>query len=151
MQAWRIARAPHALDRSGAGGIAAGGRWHGLGIPVIYAGLSVEICALEKLVHTGSFLPADLQLVALDLPDDPALFEPAPVPDIPDWAAMPPGQASVAFGTAFLRSGRGLGLVVPSAVVPEARNVVLNPLHPRFAEVRMALIRPFTFDPRLRR
>jgi len=57
---------------------------------------------------------------------------------------------SIKFGAAFLRSARALGLIVPSAIVPEARNIMLNPLHPRFAEARFALARPFVFDQRLR-
>ena len=150
MRAWRIARARFALDRTGAGGLADAGRWHRQGVPVVYAGLSVEICALEKLVHTGNFLPADLQLVALDLPDDPALYESLDPTALPGWAETPPGSASVAYGTAFLREGRGLALIVPSAVVPEARNLVINPLHPRFAAVAMRVERPFVLDSRLR-
>ncbi|MDD2744855.1 MAG: RES family NAD+ phosphorylase [Rhodocyclaceae bacterium] len=150
MRAWRIARTRYALDRSGAGGLADGGRWHAQGAPVIYAGLSAEICAMEKLAHTGHIFPADLMLVALSLPDDEALYETADVDNLPGWAATPPGAISVDLGTVFLRSGRALGLIVPSAVVPEARNMVINPLHPRFAEVQFAVARPFVFDQRLR-
>ena len=150
MRAWRIAKARYALDRSGAGGMAEGGRWHARGTPVIYTGLSVEICAMEKLVHTGAILPADLQLVSLTLPDDAALYESADIGALPDWEATPPGPVSIAFGTDFLRSGRALGLVVPSAIVPEARNLIVNPLHPRFVEARFAVERPFVFDRRLR-
>ncbi len=149
MHAWRIARTSFALDRSGAGGLADGGRWHARGMPVIYAGLSVEICAMETLVHTGRFFPADLLLVALTLPDEPGLYETAAIERIPGWEAMPPGSPSVDFGTEFLRSVRALGLIVPSAIVPEARNLVLNPLHPRFVDVQLAVARPFVFDQRL--
>ncbi len=149
MRAWRIAKARYALDRSGAGGLAEGGRWHVRGTPVIYAGLSVEICAMEKLVHTGAILPADLQLVSLILPDEAALYESADTAALPGWEATPPGPASIEFGTDFLRSGRALGLIVPSAIVPEARNLIVNPLHPRFAEVQLAVERPFVFDRRL--
>jgi len=150
MRAWRIARAKYALDRSGAGGLADGGRWHAQGAPVVYAGLSVEICAMEKLAHTGHILPADLMLVGLSLPDELVLYETADIDNLPGWAATPPGAISVDFGTDFLRSVRALGLIVPSAVVPEARNVILNPRHPRFAEVEFAVTRPFVFDQRLR-
>lgn len=117
---------------------------------MIYAGLTVEICAIEKLVHTGAVLPADLQLVSLTLPDDAALYEPVAAGELPGWEATPPGPASVEYGTDFLRSGRALGLIVPSAIVPEARNLVVNPLHPRFADVRLVVERPFVFDRRLR-
>lgn len=150
MRAWRIAKARYALDRSGAGGLADGGRWHAQGTPVVYAGLSVEICAMEKLAHVGTFLPADLVLVSLTLPDDAALFETADIDTLTGWEATPPGQASVEFGTDFLRSLRALGLIVPSVIVPEARNLILNPLHPRFGDVEIALERPFVFDRRLR-
>ena len=150
MLAWRIARAKFALDRSGAGGLADGGRWHAQGVPVIYAGLSVEICAMEKLAHTGHILPPDLMLVALSLPDDMALYETADCAALPGWEATPPGAVSFEYGTTFLRSLRALGLIVPSAIVPEARNIVLNPLHPRFAEAGFELLRPFVFDQRLR-
>ena len=149
MQAWRIAKERFALDRSGAGGLVDGGRWHAQGVPVIYAGLSVEICAMEKLVHTGKTLPTDLVLVRLSLPDDPALYEEADVSNLPGWDASPPGKSSVDFGTSFLRSRRALGLVIPSAIVPEARNLVLNPVHPRFSDVAMTIVRPFSFDVRL--
>lgn len=150
MRVWRIAKRAYALDRTGAGGLHEGGRWHEAGVPVIYAGLSAEICAMEKLVHTGPILPVDLVLVALTLPYARDLYEEADVAMLPGWDALPPGGASVEFGTAFLRSGRALGLIVPSAVMPEARNVVLNPLHRRFADVGIAIERPFSFDPWLR-
>ena len=150
MLAWRIARAKFALDRSGAGGVADGGRWNAQGVPVIYAGLSVEIYAMEKLAHTGHILPPDLMLVALSLPDDMALYETADCAALPGWEATPPGAVSLEYGTTFLRSLRALGLIVPSAIVPEARNIVLNPLHPRFAEVGVELLRHFVFDQRLR-
>ena len=150
MRAWRIAKVRFALDRSGAGGLADGGRWHARGMPVIYAGLSVEICAMEKLAHTGHILPPDLMLVALSLPDDMALYETADSAALPGWEVAPPGAVSLEYGTTFMRSLRALGLIVPSAIVPEARNIVLNPLHPRFAEVGFELLRPFVFDQRLR-
>lgn len=150
MRAWRIARTKYALDRSGAGGLADGGRWHAQGAPVVYAGLSVEICAMEKLAHTGHILPVDLMLVALSLPADDSLYETADVDNLSGWAATPPGAISVEFGAIFLRSARALGLIVPSAVVPEAKNLVLNPLHPRFVDVEFTVTRPFIFDQRLR-
>ena len=150
MRAWRIAKQRYALDRSGAGGIQDGGRWHTQGVPVIYAGLSAEICAMEKLAHTGPFLPADLVLVSLSLPDDDRLYENTETGLLPGWDATPPGAASIDFGTTFLHSARALGLIVPSVIVPEARNIVLNPLHPRFADVGFRIERPFAFDRRLR-
>lgn len=122
-----------------------------MGQPVIYAGLTVEIATLEKLAHTGSHLPADLVLVAISVPDDPVLYEQhTDTGALPaGWDAIPPGNASADFGAEFLKTGRALGLIVPSAIVPEASNIVINPLHPEFSGVRFEIRRPFKFDQRL--
>lgn len=152
MRAWRIARERFALDRSGAGGLAEAGRWHPWGVPVIHAGMTVEICVLEKLVHTGPYLPADLVLVEMTLPDETTLYEVAEKTSPPKaWDATPSQAVSMKFGGDFLRSARALGLIVPSAIVPEALNLVVNPRHSRFGEVTMRIVRPFTFDKRLRK
>lgn len=150
MLAWRIAKERHALDRTGAGGLAVAGRWHQIGQPVIYADLSVAIASFEKLVHTGSTLPKDLMLVEVELPDDPKLYEQPAAGSLPSgWDAVPSNDASSNFGAEFLRARRALGLIVPSAVLPEERNLVINPLHPRFTDVTMKVVRKFDFDERL--
>lgn len=152
MIVWRIAKKRHALDRRGSGGLQEAGRWHQLGQPVVYGGLTVEIAALEKLANLGHFLPADLVLVAMTLPID-ARLERHNRPDrLPKgWNAIPPGDASAQFGAEFLQSGRALGMIVPSAIVPEAFNIVINPGHPMFSWVKLKIQRPFTFDQRLGR
>jgi RES domain-containing protein len=53
------------------------------------------------------------------------------------------------FGTAWARAARSLVLHVPSAILPEEGNAVLNPLHPEFAAVRMSVLREFHYDVRL--
>lgn len=151
MLAWRIARERHALDRTGAGAASSGGRWNSANIPAIYAGLTVEIAAFEKLVHAGAILPLDLVVVRIDLPDGVALYEKPRLKDLPKgWNELPSSPAAAAFGDAFLTASERLGLVVPSAVIPEASNTVVNPRHPRMADVRMEIVRKFAYDPRLR-
>ena len=115
---------------------------------MIYAGLSAEIAALEKLVHTGKFLPRDLVLVEITLPDGPALYEQRDPASL-GWDPIPAGDSSARIGAEFLRSALALGLIVPSAIVREAGIIVINPLHPRFPEVTMKISRPFAFDQRL--
>lgn len=151
MQAWRITKKNRALDRSGFGASITGQRWNSVNIPAIYAGLTLEIAALEKLVHTGSILPLDLVIVQIILPEDPALFK-IPHPDtLPDgWDALPASSAAAVYGDNFLLGGEYLGLIVPSAIIPEARNIVINPAHPRMEKVTMVIIRDFTFDARFR-
>lgn len=151
MHAWRIAKKQYALDRTGIGARLFGGRWNLPGVAVIYAGMTPEISAMERLVHAGDMLPADLVLVRLDLPEGAGLYFRCEKTDLPPgWDTLPGSASAVDFGNAFVNAGIHLGLIVPSAVMPEASNIVINPNHKAFADVRMAVVRPFAFDSRLR-
>lgn len=151
MQVWRIAKRQYALDRQGIGAQQIGGRWNSPGVAVIYAGLTVEISAFEKLVHAADILPDDLVLVSIELPDDEALYlrlgpEALPI----GWNDLPSSYETAKIGDEFASSAQKLGLIVPSAVLPEARNIVINPNHERYGEVKFKIVRPFSFDKRLR-
>jgi RES domain-containing protein len=151
MQAWRIAKRQHALDRQGTGARLAGGRWNSPDVAAIYAGLTPEIAALEKLVHTGEILPADLVLVVLELPDDPKLYQRYMLKDLPPgWDDLPSSALATQLGDRFLFDGVYLGLIIPSAVMPESNNILLNPNHAVFSGVTMVISRSFEFDSRLR-
>lgn len=150
MQAWRIAKRAYALDRQGTGARLSGGRWNSQGIPAIYAGLSPEISAMEKLVHTGDQLPHDLVLSVLEIPNEQELYLRYAVKNLPiGWDALPSSTAAINIGDQFLLSTKYLGMIVPSAVMPEAFNVMLNPNHPAFSAVTITVVRTFEFDSRL--
>jgi RES domain-containing protein len=146
---WRIARRPYALDRQGVGARETGGRWNRPRVGVIYAGGTVAIAALEKYVHTEGVVPADLVLVRIDFPEN-CSQEVATAADLPvGWNLVPPGSASMDFGSTWAQENRSLVLRVPSALVPEESNVVLNPRHLEFASVTMTILRPFAYDDRM--
>lgn len=149
MYAWRIAKRAYALDRQGTGARLAGGRWNSPGIAAIYAGMTPEIAAMEKLVHTSEKIPMDLVLVKMSMPDD-ANYITVKIDELPaGWDAIPGSVSALIFGDAFLITNTHLGLIVPSAVMPEARNIVINPNHSKFSQISMEIIRPFTFDSRI--
>ena len=52
-------------------------------------------------------------------------------------------------GDRWLERGDALVLIAPSAVVPQELNAMLNPAHPRMADVRIVSSTRFRFDPRL--
>ena len=146
---WRIAQRRFALDRTGAGARAYGGRWNRPGTPAIYAGRTAGIAALEKFVHLAGVPAIDLVLVRIALPESCSVEEPE-LANLPaDWNAVPIRQASMDFGTRWIEEERSLVLSVPSAIVPEERNAVLNPNHPEFRAVQLLIERDFTFDLRL--
>lgn len=146
---WRIARRPHALDRLGSGARQSGGRWNYPGTAVIYAGRTIAIAALEKFVHLAGIVPPDLVLVRIDVPDNSSLEQPR-IADLPnDWHVVPPAPGSMGFATRWAQENRSLMLYVPSALVREESNVILNPNHPEFPAIAMRVERDFNYDTRM--
>lgn len=148
MRAWRIASGRYdPLDGEGARRV--GGRWNSPGRPVVYASLNASLAVLEKLVWVDpEDVPDDLQLFEIEVPDDApvATLESEHLP--PDWKEVgSPGCAGT--GDRWLAAGESLVLVVPSAVLAEERNVLINPRHPEAGRVRVVESRPFVFDVRL--
>lgn len=149
MRLWRIARQPYCLDREGTGAYHYGGRWTPPGTRVIHASSSIALAALEYLVH-ASRPPRDLVLVAVDVPDDAPLQRPR-IEELPeDWASPLTSEACQDWGARWARAAAGLALAVPSVLVPEERNYVVNVAHARMKDVRLKSIRRFTYDLRLR-
>lgn len=147
---WRIAR-NGALDLAtiAEGSLNCDGRWHVAAdrLPVVYCGSSRALCQLEKRVHCNGFAPQDMALFRLELPDGALLVDATPM--LPaNWKSDM--GATQAIGAEWVRSGRSLGLWVPSLVEPAERNVVLNPRHAQFAGISLHIEKnPFQFDPRL--
>lgn len=139
MLAWRLCREPFA-DLSGEGARLHGGRWNRRGRPLLYLAETAALALLELRVHLDlppELLPDDYVLATIDL--DALLTE--TVNDIPDSPA--------GFGDNWLTEQRTPVLRVPSVLVPESCNLLLNPLHPASARARLVRTRRFTFDPRL--
>ena len=148
MRAWRLAREPFSRDREGTGAFLFGGRWTPPGTRVLHAASSIALAGLEYLVHTRK-PPADLVLVAIDIPDDAAVERPK-IEDLPDdWASPFPSEHCQAWGRKWCEAARALALSVPSVIVPEERNYVINVSHAGMQAVTLKAIRRFAFDLRL--
>ena len=155
---WRIASdTPDyvAQDLSGKGAEITGGRWNRKGLPVVYAAGTASLAALETIVHfAAAGLPLNRFLVRIDLPDDlwdARLCATAASLDV-GWNAVPPGKVSLDFGDAWLKHPAGsLVLEVPSVVVPEESNVLLNARHPQMRRIKATKLRLWQYDSRLGR
>jgi len=147
---WRITTAKWALDKLCEGARANGGRWNPVGLPAMYAGTTVEICALEKFVHLAGSAYPPLKLVSIEVPDDTSLITHPKTSSLPvDWSDLPMSASAQEYGRQWLTSQTQLILLVPSVIVPESTNAVINPLHPAYKDVRLKIIRDFTFDARM--
>lgn len=150
MDVWRIAKQKFALDRLGTGARISGGRWNSVNVPMIYAGMSIEIASFEKLVHVAGELPDDLVLIKITIPDDVSIMDGAD--GLPhNWDTLPSSIEAQAFGDQFINAGAFLAMVVPSVVIPEGRNILINPNYPDWSKCTMEIKRPFSYDSRLER
>ncbi len=151
MQAYRLIKAKYAskpLDPQGAKLF--GGRWNSKGAPVIYASDSIALAALEKLVHLHrANVLNNFVLCTISFGHDMLMTLAADV--LPtDWRDDPPPASTVAIGDEWLAGGKSLVLAVPSTVVPQQNNLLINPEHSDFPELaNSVIVEPFIFDARL--
>ncbi|WP_321939695.1 RES family NAD+ phosphorylase [Paraburkholderia sp. J8-2] len=137
-------------DLSGNGAAIAGGRWNPRGMRVLYTCCHASTALLEALVHMAGLLPAGgYFLVTLEVPD--AIYDAAFAPDPPEgWADLTREPAATrALGRQWLEAGEQLAMRVPSVVCPSDFILLLNPMHPEMANIRVISSEPFTLDPRL--
>lgn len=146
---FRIAHNQFANDLTGYGAELYGGRWNPKGIPAVYAAQSISLATLEKLVHSEGIIPVNHSLMALDVAEmsEVKKFD---VTDLSDsWFTVDTIAQSQQFAMDHLFNTGRFGILVPSIVVPEEHNLVLNPKHPQIATVRISRLRPFDLDQRL--
>jgi RES domain-containing protein len=149
---WRIASVTmgwSADDMRGIGAEASGGRWNPVGMAVVYASETIALALHETVVHLrAAGLPLNRYLVRIEVPD--AVWNARQVLDAPPpgWDAQPYGTPSVLAGEAWLKAASSALLSVPSVIVPEERNVLINPAHPDAGTLRAAIVRRWQYDPR---
>ena len=150
IKAWRLSKARYAADLSGLGAARDGQRWNPPDQPAVYLGFTPEITVLELMVHLNGVFAAPLVLCSYAVPDEPRLIARPDPSDLPTgWDAIPHSRSSAAFGGRWLREAGQLALVLPSVVVPQARNLMLNPFHPAITAVALLDQVPFRLDQRL--
>jgi RES domain-containing protein len=112
-----------------------------------YASTSRSLAMLEMLVHvTRENVPLDAVLVPIDVPDELV----AELPDLPrGWNDFPYSDESRRVGDRWVKRSSSLAMLVPSAVLPAERNVLINPAHGHFNRIRVGEPEPDAFDRRL--
>jgi RES domain-containing protein len=149
MRVWRICkRANAAFD--GEGARRAGGRWNPRGVAVVYASETLSLAALELLVHADpALLPEDLVAIPAEIPETLRVrrIEPAELPR--GWRRHPPPEELAQIGASWAAKLETAVLSVPSALVPQERNFVLNPAHAEFRRIRIGKPEAFALDARL--
>jgi len=145
---WRLTKAQYAASAfDGEGARLYGGRWNSPGQAVVYLAGSLALAALEILVHVKSQRELGGYVkIRVEAPES-LVSEASTLP--PNWQQGRAPDETRAIGDAWLEAGETPLLRVPSVVIPEEYNYLLNPQHPGFGEVGIGEATPFSFDPRL--
>ena len=150
IRSWRIVQMRFA-DRAfeGEGARLFGGRWNRRGTPIIYTAESLSLATLEILVNLDSAATLDRYL-SIPVEFDDSLCKVLALDALPDnWASDPAPPNVQEMGSSWAAARESAVLVVPSAVVPQEHNFLLNPQHPDFAQIRIGRSTAFDFDQRL--
>ena len=149
---WRIAADTPgctADDLSGIGAKVTGGRWNSKGVPVVYCATSIALATLETVHYLrAGALPFNRFLVRIEVPASVWLARQVLDPVPGGWDAIPAGRSARRAGDNWSAAGKSALLVVPSVIVPDECNVLINPRHPDAAAITASTVRRWQYDPR---
>lgn len=143
---WRISNYE---NLEGIGGLYSEGRWHRRGLKVVYLAEHPALALLEVMVH--------LEIDHEDLPDSYKMLK-IRVPEHDDYVSecsLPENwkhdeNTTQAIGVKWLEHASSPLLRVPSVILPESINFILNPMHPSSADITIVDVIDFPFDERLK-
>lgn len=147
MIVYRITTAKWASVLSGSGYPA---RWNPRHVRVIYTAESIALACLENLAHrSGEGLNANFRLVEINIPDDTS-SDSYSLDDLPEeWHTVRGYPVCQSLGAEWIEKNESCILRVPSSIIPDETNVLINPDHPDFHQISIQSVRDFSFDERL--
>jgi len=148
MFAWRLCREEYA-DLSGIGASLYGGRWNSPGHSVVYATSSLALAFVEiipglrKNVVPKGFVSLSIQI------NDNASKKEITLDDFPSkWREEETRNWFTKVGDQWLEEKKEILFIVPSVIIPEEQNILINPHHPEIEKVAVSAIKPFSVDHR---
>jgi RES domain-containing protein len=148
MIVYRFASEQYKKDISGNGARLFGGRWNSKGSPVLYTSNYVSLSVLELLVHNKNYSSyKDPWLISVLIPDYIMPVVLAAEKLAADWNSKP--EYTRWIGDQFLNEAGSLVLQVPSSIIPQENNLLINPQHPDFKKIKIIDAVLFELDKRL--
>ena len=151
MELFRITQEKFTDDLSGNGSRLFGGRWNSEGYFALYTSSFRSLALLETLAHTpAKMLTVKVYyIITLSVPDN-QIAQKVFVSNLPSgWDAPDTRPFTKKLGDQFLHDNNELLLEVPSVLMPEESNFVLNPLHKEMRKVKIVNKRTIYFDHRI--
>lgn len=148
MIVFRIALAKYA-DKLVASGNAA--RWNSKDIKIIYTAESRALACLENVVHRNSRgLQKNFRIVMIEIPDSLKIKTINTRELIAGWQNFAHIPFTQNIGDKWIKEEASAVLRVPSVIIPEEHNYLLNPSHEDFGKIKYMGHEPFKFDNRIK-
>ena len=135
----------------GTGAMRSDGRWHRAGNPIVYASDTPAGALLEVIAHTEAvaLLKHSYVLFTIALEPDRHLLRLSADRLPADWRSLQWPTSTQRIGTRWFEDQDSVALEVPSAVIPQQHNYLINPRHPHFGELGIEGPTAFEIDSRL--
>ena len=147
MIVYRLTKSDFKEDISGSGAKINGSRWNSKGMPMLFTAEHISLATLEMLVHINFVeIPNSLYLLNISLPETSTISEIKINSLKTSWRNDEDYTSFI--GDQFLLQNNVLFLKVPSAVIKEESNFIINPIHKDFSNVKIIKSELFEFDKR---
>jgi RES domain-containing protein len=148
MIVYRINNIKYKDDISGTGAFINGGRWNNIETYMLYTATFRSLALLESLVHLKNVNQSSWHMLSLQLPIKENELEKIALNLLPkNWVNNE--SETRYFGELFINANKNLGLLVPSAIVHEEYNLILNPKHVLFSKIKVVENKLINIDKRL--
>lgn len=127
-----------------------GYRWNSLQTKLVYTAECRALATLEVAVHLdlSEDLPMDRHYIEIEIPEDLLILE-VKYDDLPPgWDAKPPRLFTQIIGNDFVEQGDAAVLKVPSSIIPQESNFLINPNHHDVKRIIVKRTSSMVFDPR---
>ena len=145
---YRLTEGKYAKSMDGNGAKLYGGRWNSAGIPMLYTTGFISLAVLEVIIRISlEEIPSGFMLLKIEVPDS------MEIKTIENKNLKKQWKEDIEYsrfmGDSFLKENKSAVLKVPSAVIDEEDNYLINTLHPDFKHIKLKDAEPFDFDKRL--
>ena len=114
------------------------GRWNSTGKKVIYCAESIALAFLENMVRRqGVGFNQDFKIIIIEVPDNPEMTSITSSQLKQGWSDINDYSKCQPIGDNWYNDGNTLLLKVPSAILPESYNYVINTMHINYKKVRL--------------
>ena len=123
---------------------------------MLYFSEHLSLCVLEMLTRIDfEFLTEDYAFIEVEISNICSVLYTLIIPSgritsiSKDWRTDPPSFATQEFGSKWLASEANFALSVPSAVLPNESNILVNPNHKLISKLKITNSGKLDLDPRV--